>query len=74
MFKDLYDPSTPYMSGFVPLILQRMPIIHQWDDHDSGLNNLDKTYPNWLLSEQVFEEYVPTCSALHAQAGDLAEI
>jgi phosphodiesterase/alkaline phosphatase D-like protein len=60
MFKDLYDPSTAYMSGFVPLILQRMPIIHQWDDHDSGQNNLDKTYPNWLLSEQVLQEYVPT--------------
>ena len=60
MFKDLYDPSTAYMSGFVPLILQRMPIIHQWDDHDSGLNNLDKTYPNWNLAQQVFQEYVPT--------------
>ena len=60
MFKDLYDPSTAYMSGFVPLILQRMPIIHQWDDHDSGLNNLDKTYPNWILAQQVFQEYVPT--------------
>jgi alkaline phosphatase D len=51
MFKQLYDPSTAYMSGFVPLILQRMPIIHQWDDHDSGQNNLDKTYPYWILDE-----------------------
>ena len=23
MFKELYDPNTPYMSGFVPLILQK---------------------------------------------------
>ncbi len=60
MFKQLYDPSTPYMSGFVPLILQRMPIIHQWDDHDSGLNNVDNTYPDWGLSQETFEEYVPT--------------
>ena len=60
MFKSLYDPSTPFMSGFAPLILQKMPIIHQWDDHDSGENNDDKTYANWALSQQVFEEYVPT--------------
>jgi alkaline phosphatase D len=59
MFKDLYDPFTAYMSNFVPLILRKMPIIHQWDDHDAGLNNCDKTYPNWGPSQQVFEEYVP---------------
>ena len=60
MFKSLYDPNTPHMSGFVPLILQKMPIAHQWDDHDSGRNNDDKTYVNWSLSQQVFQEYVPT--------------
>ncbi|MBA3351370.1 MAG: alkaline phosphatase D family protein, partial [Blastocatellia bacterium] len=60
MFKELYDRSQVLMSGFVPLILEAMPIIHQWDDHDAGGNNLDKTYPRWPLSQQVFEEYVPT--------------
>jgi alkaline phosphatase D len=60
MFKDLYDPNTLYMSGFVDLILRRMPIIHQWDDHDSGMDNADKTYPYWNLTQQVFQEYVPT--------------
>ena len=60
MFRELYDPNTLHMSGFVPLILQKMPIIHQWDDHDAGLNNCDKTYLNWSLSQQVFQEYVPT--------------
>lgn len=60
MFKDLYDTSTPFMSDFVPLILRNTPIIHQWDDHDAGLNNLDKTYPDWNLSQQTFEEYVPS--------------
>ena len=60
MFRDLYDPSTPFMSDFVPLILRKMPIIHQWDDHDSGYNNDDKTYPDWNLSQQVFQEYVPS--------------
>nr|MBA3353703.1 alkaline phosphatase D family protein [Blastocatellia bacterium] len=59
MFKELYDPTTPFMSGFVPLILQKMPIIHQWDDHDAGGNNLDRTYREWNLSQQVFQEYVP---------------
>jgi len=60
MFKELYDPNTPYMEGFVNLILRRMAIMHQWDDHDSGHNNLDKTYPAWNLNQQVFQEYVPS--------------
>ncbi len=60
MFKELYDPAQVLMSNFVPLILEKMPIIHQWDDHDAGLNNIDKTYAQWGLSQQVFEEYVPT--------------
>jgi len=59
MFKDLYSPNTPYMGDFVNLILRKIPIIHQWDDHDSGANGADKTYPNWTLSQQVFQEYVP---------------
>ncbi len=56
MFKNLYDPATPFMSGFVPLILWRFPIAHQWDDHDSGLNNLDKNYPDWNLTQQTFQD------------------
>ncbi len=60
MFKDLYDAKSLYMGDFVNLILWRTPIIHQWDDHDSGLNNIDKTYGNWSLNQQVFEEYVPS--------------
>jgi alkaline phosphatase D len=59
MFKELYDPNTPYMSGFVNSILRRMPIAHQWDDHDAGLNGIDRTYPQWNLSQQAFQEYVP---------------
>ena len=60
MFKELYDPSQVYMSNFVPLILEKMSMIHQWDDHDGGGNNIDKTYAKWDISQQVFEEYVPT--------------
>ncbi len=60
MFKDLYNPATRFMSDFVPLILRRMAIVHQWDDHDSGLNNLDKNYPDWALTQQAFLEYTPT--------------
>jgi alkaline phosphatase D len=59
MFQDLYNPNTPLMSGFVPYILQKFPIIHQWDDHDSGDNNLDRTYPNWSVAQQAYQEYVP---------------
>src|SRR4030095_2934365 len=60
MFHDLYDSNAPFMSDFVPLILRQFPIIHQWDDHDSGLNNLDKNYPNWNLTQQAFQENIPT--------------
>ncbi len=60
MFHDLYDPNTPFMTDFVPKILRRYAIAHQWDDHDAGQNNLDRTYPSWALTQQVFQEYVPT--------------
>src|SRR5215469_214857 len=60
MFKDLYNANTPYMGDFVNLILRKTPIMHQWDDHDSGQNNDDKTYPFWNLSQQAFQEYVPS--------------
>jgi alkaline phosphatase D len=60
MFKELYDPATPFMSDFVPLILERTAIVHQWDDHDAGANNLDRTYRRWRLSQQSFQEYVPS--------------
>ena len=60
MFRDLYDPAAVFMSGFVYQILQRFPIIHQWDDHDCGLNNLDKTYRHWNVTQQAFQEYIPS--------------
>ncbi|MDQ3415029.1 MAG: alkaline phosphatase D family protein, partial [Verrucomicrobiota bacterium] len=60
MLKSLYAPTTRFMSDFVPLILRRMAIVRQWDDHDSGLNNLDKNYPDWNLTQQAFQEYTPT--------------
>jgi alkaline phosphatase D len=60
MFKDLYNPKSRFMGDFVNLILRRFPIAHQWDDHDAGENNIDKTYSKWSLAQQVFEEYVPS--------------
>src|SRR5438105_7700914 len=60
MFQDLYNPNTPYMEDFVSLILRKFPIVHQWDDHDAGENNLDKNYLRWNVSQQVYEEYIPT--------------
>ncbi len=60
MFQDLYNPDTPFMSDFVPFVLRKFPIVHQWDDHDAGFNNVDRTYSGWSLSQEVFQEYVPT--------------
>jgi alkaline phosphatase D len=69
MFKELYDPTTPYMSGFVPLILNQTPVVHQWDDHDVGLNNVDRTYIGWHLAYQAFQEYVPSYPLPSARPG-----
>ena len=60
--RDLYDPKTRFMGDFVNLILRKYPIAHQWDDHDSGRNNLDRTYVDWSLNQQVYQEYVPSYS------------
>ncbi len=60
MFKDLYDQRSIGLSDFINGILRQMPIVHQWDDHDSGKNSIDKTYQDWGLTFQVYREYVPT--------------
>ena len=61
MFKQLYSPKySMEFNDFVDFILRRMPIVHHWDDHDSGADNNDKTYPYWNRSYRVFKEYVPT--------------
>jgi hypothetical protein len=62
MYQQLYDAKTPYMDGFTDLILRKMPIMHQWDDHDTGGNNVDKMYTGWSECQQVFQEYVPSYS------------
>src|SRR5262249_33846427 len=59
MFKELYAPTTRNMTGFVTNILRKFPIARQWDDHDSGENNIDRTFPDWSLTQQVFTEYTP---------------
>jgi alkaline phosphatase D len=59
MFKLLYDATQPGQSDFVNKILRGMGIVHQWDDHDSGWDNIDKTYSGWDLAYQAFREYVP---------------
>jgi len=60
MFRQLYNPSSIGLYDFVNGILHGMPIVHHWDDHDAGKNNIDKTYPYWKQSYRVFKEYVPT--------------
>jgi alkaline phosphatase D len=60
MFKSLYDPNAANLKYFVNDILRNMPMMHQWDDHDAGGNDIDKTYPHWDLSKLVFEAAVPS--------------
>lgn len=69
MFNRLYNPNSLVMVDFVDGILRRMPIIHQWDDHDAGGNNIDKTYPYWNRSYRVFREFVPTYELPSASFG-----
>ena len=60
MYQDLYNPETQYMDGFVTNILWKYPVVHQWDDHDSGQNNTDKTYAGWADTQEAFQEYMPS--------------
>jgi alkaline phosphatase D len=59
MFKLLYDPTKPGQADFVNKVLRGTAIVHQWDDHDAGWDNIDKTYSGWSLAYQVFREYMP---------------
>ncbi|HEY3662471.1 MAG TPA: hypothetical protein VGL24_04900 [Chthoniobacterales bacterium] len=43
------------------------------DDHDSGLDNLDKNYPDWNLTQQAFQEYADLSAACDL-TGHLAEV
>ena len=60
MFKDLYDANSIGLHGFVSEILRKVPIVHHWDDHDTGGNNIDKNYQDQNVSYHIFREYVPT--------------
>lgn len=62
MFKDLYSPDNPRapMPEFVPLILRRYPVAHQWDDHDFYDNDADRTAPGRSFAAQAFREFFPT--------------
>lgn len=58
MFLDLYTPAMG-MQDFVNLILTKYTVAHFWDDHDYGLNNGDKTYPNKKISLSILDQYFP---------------
>jgi alkaline phosphatase D len=58
MFKDLYSEN--YEKELVNGIFRTMPMVHQWDDHDAGWNNCDKTYWFWAWSKRVFAAAVPS--------------
>jgi alkaline phosphatase D len=61
MYKDLYEANPlRHMEGFVIEILQKMPVVHQWDDHDCGGNNIDRNWGEWPDNQQVFQEYMPS--------------
>jgi len=69
MFKRLYNSNSLELSDFVNNILKYIPIVHQWDDHDVGKNNCNKTYPYLSRSHKVFRGYVPTYSLPSAPYG-----
>lgn len=58
MFRDLYTAANG-MEDFVNLVLHNFSLAHQWDDHDIGENNADKTYPDKALALKVLREYFP---------------
>ncbi len=61
MFQDLYsdDPNAP-LADFAKFILHNYPLAYQWDDHDYGGDNSDRT-ATWRESAlQVYREYFPS--------------
>lgn len=60
MFKDLYadDLHSPVFE-FAQHILHRYPLVHQWDDHDYGGDNSDRTAVWRETARRVFEEFFP---------------
>jgi alkaline phosphatase D len=59
MYQQLYNPTSIGMGSYVSDILGKMPIVHQWDDHDSGPDNVDRTYSLWNESYTAYTEYFP---------------
>jgi len=60
MFQQLYDPNSIGMADYVNDILYKMPIVHQWDDHDSGPDNVDRTFALWQQTYKAYTEYFPS--------------
>lgn len=61
MFRDLYaDNPQSAVYTFVNEILHRYPLAHQWDDHDYGGDNSDRTAAWRPTAFQVFREYFPS--------------
>ncbi len=62
MFKDLYSAANPRanMPDFVPHILRRYPVAHQWDDHDFHDNDADRTSYSRADASKAYREYVPS--------------
>ena len=53
------SPLAPYYQDSIRLVLPNFALAHQYDDHDGGYNNLDKTYPHRYLALKVEQEYFP---------------
>ncbi len=60
MFRDWYsDDPTSLGADFAKFILHRYALGHQWDDHDYGGDNSDRTAAWRETALQVFREYFP---------------
>lgn len=40
-------------------LLQRVPFVYMWDDHDYGPNDFDRTSPSRAAAHEVYREYIP---------------
>lgn len=40
-------------------LLQRVPFVYMWDDHDDGLNDTDRTSPSRAAAQDVYPESIP---------------
>lgn len=61
-FKNMYSLNSPLgdYNDFVKHILSDYALIHHFDDHDGGINNMNKLFDKKAITLEVLKDFFPT--------------